>query len=481
MAPMASGSFLTAGMVDLPLQRHNAQRRRRRRRRQPDPTGRRSPPERTPQADPGAARNAALAGPHRQHAPRHRSRRGRAARLARLVSRRPFDRTTWSISSSPASATNSASNTRSANAGERIDQHRLTECTKQTTRTAAVTKALNPSCPSSVFVSTVHCVCACCVRIAVLKTIRHLLELIRFSHTLFALPFALLAAVMAWRLQGQMYQHECRRSLCRPLRPSCGPRELGSLERDVCKRLTTRVRTWSLDSLARSRRHPALHGHRPQLRDGVESPGRPQTRRGQSAHRRPPSAGRHSQRDASHRIRDRLRTSAFVASTLLFLPNRLPLYLVGSRARISCRLQLHQAVHLARPLLARHRARPVAGRRLDRHSRRDSVLPHPADLLPALVLGGAVLTWVAGFDIIYACQDYESDRRARLPQRSRPLGIPGALRLAAACHLLTIVAPRLPAARLSVLRLDLLGSASPPSPCCSFTSICSCGRTTFPA
>ena len=31
-----------------------------------------------------------------------------------------------------------------------------------------------------------------------LQTIRHLLEMIRFSHTLFALPFALLAAVMAW-------------------------------------------------------------------------------------------------------------------------------------------------------------------------------------------------------------------------------------------------------------------------------------------
>src|SRR5687768_3143790 len=31
-----------------------------------------------------------------------------------------------------------------------------------------------------------------------LRTIRHLLEMIRFSHTLFALPFALLAAVMAW-------------------------------------------------------------------------------------------------------------------------------------------------------------------------------------------------------------------------------------------------------------------------------------------
>src|SRR6185503_13906799 len=32
----------------------------------------------------------------------------------------------------------------------------------------------------------------------VLLAIRHILEMIRFSHTLFALPFALLAAVMAW-------------------------------------------------------------------------------------------------------------------------------------------------------------------------------------------------------------------------------------------------------------------------------------------
>ena len=32
-----------------------------------------------------------------------------------------------------------------------------------------------------------------------LHRIRQLLEMIRFSHTLFALPFALLAAVMAWK------------------------------------------------------------------------------------------------------------------------------------------------------------------------------------------------------------------------------------------------------------------------------------------
>src|SRR5260370_21351371 len=32
-----------------------------------------------------------------------------------------------------------------------------------------------------------------------LNTIRNLLEMIRFSHTLFALPFALLSAALAWK------------------------------------------------------------------------------------------------------------------------------------------------------------------------------------------------------------------------------------------------------------------------------------------
>src|SRR6476620_9474177 len=31
------------------------------------------------------------------------------------------------------------------------------------------------------------------------RTVRHILEMIRFSHTLFALPFALLSACLAWR------------------------------------------------------------------------------------------------------------------------------------------------------------------------------------------------------------------------------------------------------------------------------------------
>ena len=46
------------------------------------------------------------------------------------------------------------------------------------------------------------------------KTIRHLLELIRFSHTLFALPFALLAAVMAWRVTEFRWQEFLGILLC---------------------------------------------------------------------------------------------------------------------------------------------------------------------------------------------------------------------------------------------------------------------------
>ena len=36
-----------------------------------------------------------------------------------------------------------------------------------------------------------------------LKTLSHLLGLIRFSHTVFALPFALLSAVLAWQTKPQ--------------------------------------------------------------------------------------------------------------------------------------------------------------------------------------------------------------------------------------------------------------------------------------
>jgi len=56
-----------------------------------------------------------------------------------------------------------------------------------------------------------------------------------------------------------------------------------------------------------------------------------------------------------------------------------------------------------------------------------------------LVLAGAVLFWVAGFDLIYATQDYETDTREGLKSMVVWLGIPGALRLASVLHLASLV------------------------------------------
>jgi 4-hydroxybenzoate polyprenyltransferase len=58
---------------------------------------------------------------------------------------------------------------------------------------------------------------------------------------------------------------------------------------------------------------------------------------------------------------------------------------------------------------------------------------------PPLVLGGAVLLWVAGFDVIYACQDVAFDRQMRLHSIPARFGVPAALRLAALCHLGMVV------------------------------------------
>ena len=47
-----------------------------------------------------------------------------------------------------------------------------------------------------------------------------------------------------------------------------------------------------------------------------------------------------------------------------------------------------------------------------------------------LLLTAAVMFWVAGFDVIYACQDYEFDRSYGLHSLPRHLGIPAALWIA---------------------------------------------------
>ena len=54
--------------------------------------------------------------------------------------------------------------------------------------------------------------------------------------------------------------------------------------------------------------------------------------------------------------------------------------------------------------------------------------------LPPLVLGASVLCWVAGFDIIYATQDLEVDRREGLHSMVVWLGLPRALAVATLLH-----------------------------------------------
>jgi 4-hydroxybenzoate polyprenyltransferase len=61
-----------------------------------------------------------------------------------------------------------------------------------------------------------------------------------------------------------------------------------------------------------------------------------------------------------------------------------------------------------------------------------------ADLTTPLVLGLAVCFWVAGFDIIYACQDVDFDRKARLRSVPAVLGVRGALWVALACHVVMV-------------------------------------------
>jgi 4-hydroxybenzoate polyprenyltransferase len=57
-----------------------------------------------------------------------------------------------------------------------------------------------------------------------------------------------------------------------------------------------------------------------------------------------------------------------------------------------------------------------------------------------IVLGVAVATWVAGFDLIYACQDLAFDRQSGLRSIPARFGATTALRLSGALHLVAVLA-----------------------------------------
>jgi len=61
------------------------------------------------------------------------------------------------------------------------------------------------------------------------------------------------------------------------------------------------------------------------------------------------------------------------------------------------------------------------------------------DLRPVLLLAGAVWSWVAGFDLIYACQDAEFDAQRGLHSVPARFGIAAALRTSSALHVVTVL------------------------------------------
>ena len=232
-----------------------------------------------------------------------------------------------------------------------------------------------------------------------LLAVRHILEMIRFSHTLFALPFALLAAVMAWTTPAPDGSH-------------------------------VRFEPWHLAGILVcmvGARSAAMAFNR--LVDRGFDAENPRTKL------------RHLPAGLLSVSNVLLFTAAssglFIAGTLLFLPNWLPLalslpvllfllgYSYAKRFTSLAHFWLGVALMLA-PVCAWIALRGQI------------LLANPADILPAVILGGAVLAWVAGFDVIYACQDADFDRGARLRSIPAALGVLGALRLAAVCHLITL-------------------------------------------
>jgi 4-hydroxybenzoate polyprenyltransferase len=233
--------------------------------------------------------------------------------------------------------------------------------------------------------------------------LRTYLELVRFSHTIFALPFAVIAALIAIRFGG-----DGRWSSAEPL--SLAKPVLGIL---VCM-VAARTAAMAFNRLV----DRAIDAENPR------------------------TATRHLPRGAvgTGEVLGLvvLAAAAFIAGTLLFLPNWLPLvlsvpvlawllgYSFAKRFTSLAHLWLGAALGLA----------PVAAWIA---LRGETLLRDPVDLLPAAILGLAVTTWVAGFDIIYACQDAAFDAAHGLQSVPARLGVPRALVRAKWLHLVTLL------------------------------------------
>ena len=235
-------------------------------------------------------------------------------------------------------------------------------------------------------------------------TLRTYLELVRFSHTIFALPFAIMAVLIA-------------------IASADGP--AGATETAPLSWLKSLVGILVCMVTART---AAMAFNR--LVDRTIDAANPRT------------ASRHLPRGAvgTAEVLGLVVAScaAFIAATLLFLPNWLPValsvpvlawllgYSYAKRFTIFAHVWLGIALGLA----------PVAAWIA---LRGQELLRNPADILPAAILGLAVTVWVAGFDTIYACQDAQFDAAHGLQSIPSRLGVPRALSLAAGLHGLTLL------------------------------------------
>jgi 4-hydroxybenzoate polyprenyltransferase len=218
-----------------------------------------------------------------------------------------------------------------------------------------------------------------------LARVREFLDLIKFNHTLFALPFAILGGALAAHRPDDGWQGRIQDWV-------------GIL---LCM-ATARAAAMAFNRLADrsidARNPRTTNRHLPAGKLSV-----------------PAVAGFTA-----------LSAALFIAATLLFLPNRWPLILsVPVLLWIMAYSYTKRFTSLAHFWLGVSLSlTPIAAW----IALRGNVEWSP------LLLGLAVLCWVSGFDIIYACQDVEFDRTAGLHSIPKAIGVPGALRLAAICH-----------------------------------------------
>ncbi len=219
------------------------------------------------------------------------------------------------------------------------------------------------------------------------RRVRLILEMIRFSHTIFALPFALLSAALAWKDERFRVADLVGILLCMVFARSAAM----AFNRLVDRRI-----------------------------DAAN----------------PRTAGRHlpagSLSVASVVGFTVLTSVGFVASTFVFWfrepSNPWPAYLCGPvllyLLGYSFAKRFTSLAHfwLGGALMLAPVAAWIAIRGVD-------------ELTVPVLLGSAVAFWVSGFDILYACQDADFDAKTGLHSVPARFGVPASLRIAAVCHL----------------------------------------------